>query len=94
MKKSLFFIVVVIIFGIILNSCNPDSYRNSIGLKNAHIYILGIEDFALPNIHSFSFRLSTDSVNFDTITKTFTGSGYGLEINLLSYTNEYILTRC
>lgn len=90
MKKSPFFIVVVIIFGIILNSCNPYFYRNSIGLKNAHIYILGIEGFALPNIHSFSFRLSTDSVNFDTITKTFTGSGYGLEINLLSYTNEYI----
>lgn len=90
MKKSHFFIVVVTMLGIMFNSCNPNSYRNTIGLTNAHIYIFGIEDFALPNIHSFSFKLSTDSVNFDTIANAFTGSGYALEINLLSYTNEYI----
>lgn len=90
MKKLHFFIAVATILGIVFNSCKPDSYRNSIGLTNAHVYILGIEDFVLPNIHSFSFKLSTDSVKFDTITKTFMGSGYGLEINLLSYTNEYI----
>ena len=90
MKKSQFFIIVSIVLGIIFNSCSPYSYKNSIRLTNAHVYILGIEDFVLPNIHSFSFKLSTDSVKFDTITKTFMGSGYGLEINLLSYTNEYI----
>ena len=90
MKKLHFFIAVATILGIVFNSCKPDSYRNSIGLTNAHVYILGIEDFVLPNIHSFSFKLSTDSVSFDTITNTFMGSGYGLEINLLSYTNEYI----
>ena len=90
MKKLHFFIAVATILGIVFNSCKPDSYRNSIGLTNAHVYILGIEDFVLPNIHSFSFKLSTDSVSFDIITNTFMGSGYGLEINLLSYTNEYI----
>ena len=90
MKKSQFFIIVSIVLGIIFNSCSPYSYKNSIELTNAHVYILGIEDFVLPNIHSFSFKLSTDSVSFDTITNTFMGSGYGLEINLLSYTNEYI----
>ena len=90
MKKSQFFIIVSIVLGIIFNSCSPYSYKNSIRLTNAHVYILGIEDFVLPNIHSFSFKLSTDSVSFDTITNTFMGSGYGLEINLLSYTNEYI----
>ena len=89
MNKLHFFIVALTTFSIIFNSCNSDSYPNTIEIKNTHAYIWGIEDFVLPNIQSFSFMLLTDSVNFDTTTKTFTGSGYGLEINLSSYTNEY-----
>ena len=89
MNKLHFFIVALTTFSIIFNSCNSDSYPNTIEVKNTHAYIWGIEDFVLPNIQSFSFMLLTDSVNFDTTTKTFTGSGYGLEINLSSYTNEY-----
>ena len=92
MKKINLYLIIIVMFAIIVNSCTPNieenNDQNSIKLTGSNFYTVGIWDYFLPNIQLFYLSSNSGNLNFSDETNKITGSGYGFDITFLSYVNE------